>query len=93
VSGGFEDRQREDMLDSSRSSVSPDCDMRSIIANAQQQARDEAQRARSQVEQDNQRHGFHQRMRQSCADMADLIEHAKAGEFREADEGHTKDSR
>lgn len=27
-----------------------------------------------------------ERMRQSCADMADLIEHAKAGEFREAGE-------
>lgn len=26
-----------------------------------------------------------ERVRQSCADMADLIEHAKAGEFREAD--------
>jgi hypothetical protein len=73
----LEDRQRQAAYDFKRSSFTP---TPTSIAQAKldlalmKAERDRQQRQRIEaMEQD---------IRQSCADMADLIEHAKQGEFR-----------
>lgn len=71
----FEQRQRATILDFNRSSFQyepPGHNAASRRLDAIAQAQAEALHV--------------QRMRSTCAEMADLIEHAKQGEFREAGE-------
>jgi hypothetical protein len=72
---GFDERQKATILDFSRSSFA-----------YEPPGHNAASRRLDQIEQAVAEALHEQRMRQSCADMADLIEHAKAGEFREPSE-------
>jgi len=71
----LEDRQRRAMMDFNRSSFTPTPPVFSPAWKRLDAIAAEAQRQRQQAEA----------IRQMTAEMADLVEHAKAGEFKESE--------